>query len=354
MQVAQDTVGSLRCLPTASRCVVARPLARIPTMTAGPPRDLTSETESARVRTVGVAYGLAAYCTWGFAPIYYKLIQQVSPWEILAHRVIWSVVLLLIWQSLRRRWREARRTLAAGRLRATLTLTAVLIALNWGVFIYAVLTGRVLQVSLGYFMNPLVSVLLGFVFLKERLRPVQVISVAIAAAGSGVLCWNLESVPWIAFVLAFLFGFYGLLRKTAPVNAVLGLLFEVTVLTPIALVYLCVLLARGDSAFQTESPATVTLLLLAGLITVMPLLWFTEAAQRLRLATVGFMQYIAPSGQFVLAVVAYGEEFTRTHLVSFALIWSALALYSLDALRLQAARRAYERTLRRQSIDAAK
>ena len=283
--------------------------------------------------TVGVAYGMAAYLWWGLVPIYFKAVAQVPAMEILVHRVVWSVVLLAMLMRIYRRWPTAWAAVKDRQVRLTLVGTTTLIAINWFAFIWAVASGQVLQASLGYYINPLVNVVLGFVFLRERLRPVQGFSVLLAAAGVAYLTVSYGTVPWLALLLAGSFGFYGLLRKTAKVDSLVGLMLETLLLAPLMLGYLVYIVATGQSVF-VNGPLTLTLLLpLGGVITALPLLWFANAARRLRLATLGLLQYIAPSGQFLLAVAAYGETFTRAHQVSFICIWTALTIYSVDAIR---------------------
>lgn len=290
--------------------------------------------DSGRLRgqaRAGVFYGLAAYLWWGFVPIYFKAVAHVPAPEVLAHRVIWAFMLLAILMRLRGKWRAAPRVLRDRGTMVTLCATTILIALNWFVFIWAVSNDKVLQASLGYFINPLVNVLLGFLFLRERLTGWQKISVILAATGVIYLAFQGEEVPTVALVLAGSFGLYGLLRKTANVDAILGLGVETAMLLPLAIGYLVYLNTTDQCQFGAVSWRTDVLLASGGIITAVPLLWFTNAARRLRLATLGFLQYIAPSGQFLLAVGLYGEVFTQAHAISFACIWAALAIYSIDA-----------------------
>lgn len=283
--------------------------------------------ESARL---GVAYGLAAYVAWGLAIFYFKAIAQVPAFEILAHRITWSVPLLLAWLAWRGRLREIRPALSDRRTLLTLLASTALIAVNWLLFIRAVSTGHVVEASLGYYITPLVNVLLGMIFLRERLRPAQWASVLLAAAGVGYFAVTLGSLPAIALVLAVSFALYGLLRKTVRVDGALGLTVETSLLFPVALAFLLARAAEGKLAFGQEA-STTALLLAAGIVTTLPLLWFTNAVRRLRLATIGFLQYISPTLQLLLAVAVYDEPFTRTHLVTFACIWIALANYSVEA-----------------------
>jgi len=294
--------------------------------------DATAHAAGAPARA-GVAYGIAAYAWWGLVPVYFKAVAHVPALEVLAHRVIWSVVLLAALIVLKSRWREAASAMRRRRTAVTLLVTTVLIACNWLIFIYAVATDRLLEASLGYFINPLVNVLLGFVFLGERLRRWQTISVALAAVGVLYLTLGYGRFPWIALALAASFGLYGLLRKTAPVDALIGLTVETTLLLPLALAYVLIAGATGAGKFAAGSWSDSILLVSAGIVTAVPLLWFTNAARRLRLATLGFLQYLAPTGHFLLAVAAYGETFTTAHLLAFGCIWTALAIYSIDTVR---------------------
>ncbi len=279
---------------------------------------------------LGVVYGIAAYMWWGLSPIYFKAVAGVPALQVLGHRIVWSVVLLAILVLAQRRWQSVQAVCRDRRTLLRLCVTTVLIANNWGVFIWAVANGELLQASFGYFINPLVNVLLGFVFLRERLRRLQTISVVLAAIGVAYLIVGYGRVPWIALLLAFSFGFYGLLRKTTRADPLVGLTVESSLLAPIALAYLIYEGVRGQGSFGAVSWQLDILLVSAGIITAIPLLWYTAAAKRLWYSTLGILLYIAPTGQFLLAVLAYGEPFTRDHLVSFSLIWTALIIYTVD------------------------
>lgn len=289
----------------------------------------TPEQESA----TGVLYALAAYSFWGFSPIYFKLVKDVPALEVLGHRVVWSALLLagLLW--FRRSFGDFLRVLRDFRELRWLLVSAVLISFNWGVYIHTVQSGQILEASLGYYINPLVSVLLGILFLKEEMRRWQGVSLVLATTGTLYLALDFGQVPWLALLLAFSFGFYGLVRKMAPAAPLVGLFVETLLVAPLALLYLAWLGVEGAGHFTRHGLGFDVLLFAAGLVTMLPLLWFTNAAKRLRLATMGFFQYLAPTLQLVLAVIFYGEIFTTTHAVTFALIWTALAIYSLDAWR---------------------
>jgi len=289
--------------------------------------------DSAEARRQGVIYGLSAYLFWGFFPVYFKAVKLVAPLEMVSHRIVWSLAFLLILITWKGAWRSMLSLLAKPKFLAALLGSTLLIATNWLVFIYAVGVGEVLQSSLGYFINPLVSVLLGFVFLRERLERAQWLSLLLAAGGVVYLAIQYGAMPWIALILAASFGLYGLIRKSLHVEPLLGLTVETLLLAPFALLYIVQQHVSGTGIFLASSTKLDLLIPMSGIITAIPLLLFAAAAKRLRLATVGFLQYITPTMHFLLAVLIYGESFTHTHLISFLLIWSGLALYSLHAYR---------------------
>lgn len=286
-----------------------------------------------QARRAGLLYGLAAYGLWGLVPLYFHELteKKVSPPEVLAHRIVWSVVLLAVALSLARRWGEVGRCLRAAPVRRRLLATTLLIALNWLTFIYSVSIGQVVQTSLGYYITPLVTVVLGLVFLGERLRPWQWVALLLAGAGVVTLVVGGGGVPWVALTLATSFGLYGLLRKQAAADALVGLTVETALLLPAAVCFLVYRAAVGSLALGTVDRRLDVLLVLSGVVTTVPLFCFGEAAHRLRLSTVGFLQYLSPSISLVLAVTVMGEEFSRLELASFACIWVGLAVYSVDA-----------------------
>ncbi len=296
-----------------------------------------------RRQTAGVFYGLAAYFWWGLAPLYFKAVGHVPPDEILAHRILWSCLLLglILWR--RGELREVGAVARDRRLLTTLAASTVLIAVNWFVFIWAIANGRLLQASLGYFINPLVNVVLGVVILKERLRRPQAAALALAAVGVALMGLRVGGIPAVSLVLAVSFSLYGLLRKQAPVGGVVGLAVETGLLAPVALLYLVWLGGEGRLVFSRLDARTDLLLAAAGVITALPLVWFANAARRLRLSTVGILQYLSPSLQFLLAVAAFGEPFALGELASFGLIWAGLAIYTVDAVRPSSERRASRR-----------
>jgi len=286
----------------------------------------------------GLFYALSAFVLWGVAPAYFKLVQQVPPAEIIVHRILWSGVLMALVLGLSRRfvgWRHLRDN---PRLLATLALTSLLICANWLTFVYAVNSGRMLDASLGYYINPLINVLLAVAFLGERLRPLQIAAVALATLGVAYQVVELGRLPWISLVLALSFGFYGLLRKRVALDALNGLGVETALVTPLALGYLAWLWSQGNAQFAHVSAGLDALLIAAGIVTTVPLALFAAGAQRLPYTTIGFLQYLSPSIGIVLAVACYGEHFGATRAVTFGLIWAGLALFSWDAWR------AYSRT----------
>lgn len=281
----------------------------------------------------GIAYGIAAYGWWGFVPLYFKAVAGIAPVEVLTHRVLWSLLLLTGLLALRGRLPLLGKLLRDRRTLAVLGLTTLLIAANWLVFIWAVANGQVLQASFGYFITPLLNILLGVVVLRERLRRAQVVAVAVAGLGVLWLSIRLGGLPLVSLSLAGSFSLYGLLRKLIRPDGTLGLAAETLLLSPAALAWLLVREQGAGTAFLHAGAGTAWLLAAGGIVTALPLIWFAEAARRLPYATVGFLQFLSPTLQFLLAVVLFNETFTSSHAVAFGLIWAALGLYSWDALR---------------------
>ncbi|BBG67358.1 EamA family transporter RarD [Serratia marcescens] len=283
----------------------------------------------------GIFFALAAYFMWGIAPAYFKLIQQVSADEILTHRIIWSFFFMLALITLGRNWPKVRAACQNRKRLLLLAVTALLIGGNWLLFIWAVNNHHMLEASLGYFINPLVNVLLGMLFLGERFRRMQWVAVALAFTGVLVQLWQFGSLPIIGLGLAFSFAFYGLLRKKIAIDAQTGMLIETLWLLPVAAGYLF-LFADSPTSHLNANPWSLNLLLVAaGIVTTVPLLCFTAAATRLRLSTLGFFQYLGPTLMFLLAVTFYGETIGQDKLVTFGFIWAALILFTLDALYTQ-------------------
>ncbi|WP_237057414.1 EamA family transporter RarD [Microbulbifer sediminum] len=293
----------------------------------------------------GLLAGVTAFLMWGVAPLYFKLLDGISAPEILAHRSIWALVLAMIVLAVIGKLPDFMATLRDRKRMTTLALSTLLIGSNWLVFIWAVTSNHLLSASLGYYINPLINVLLGVLFMGERLRPLQWLAVALAAIGIGHELWQFGELPVVALFLALSFGFYGLVRKRAPVESLTGLAMETLFMLPIALTYL-VLSTSPTSNMASNDWQLNTLLLLAGPVTLLPLLLFNIAARRLNLSTVGFLQYLAPTLMLVIATQLFGEPFNESKLVTFAFVWFGLALYSTDAL----AQRHKERALRRAAI----
>jgi chloramphenicol-sensitive protein RarD len=288
----------------------------------------------------GVAFGASAFLWWGFAPLYFKAIGSVTPLEVLAHRITWSLVFLLVLLGLRGRLRTTFAMFRDRRTVLTMALTTCLIAVNWLVFIWSIANDHLVEASLGYFINPLVNVAFGAIFLRERLRRPQMVAVGLAACGVAWLTIQQGHAPWIALVLAISFAIYGLLRKLAKPSGLEGLTLETTLLFPLAVGWMLWRRSQGELAFGASGWHISLLLCAAGPITALPLIWYAEGVRRLRFSTIGFLQYLSPTFQFLLAVVAFGEPFTRSHAVGFGAIWAALGLYTWDTARgMRSARR---------------
>jgi chloramphenicol-sensitive protein RarD len=300
-------------------------------MVTSTPAPAPSASADAEAR-LGLLCGIAAYALWGLFPIYLKALAPADPAEVVAHRILWSVPFGAFVLGLRGQWRETFAALKNPRIVLRLSVAAVLIAGNWLVYVWAVANDRVLEASLGYYINPLIFIAMGVLVLKERLSRAQIFAVALAAAGVAALVIGAGVFPWPSFVLAFSFTCYGFVRKTTNVGAMPGLFIETVVLSPVALLFLIHLQNVGALALGHVSGALDFLLFLAGPVTVVPLVLFALAARRLSLTMLGFLQYIGPTGQFILGLY-YGEAFTLYHAICFALIWAALALISIDAVR---------------------
>jgi chloramphenicol-sensitive protein RarD len=281
----------------------------------------------------GLFYGLAAYGAWGVFPIYLKAVKTVPVFEVLCHRVVWALAVLAVVIAVRGEMQGVLAALRNRRALLVLSASTVLIAINWLVYIFSVSHSRILESSLGYYINPLVSVLFGIVLLGERLEPLMKAAVVAAAAGVAWMAIDLGQLPWISLVLAFSFGLYGLLRKIAPVGPLIGLTVETILLAPLCAGYLAWSMTHGRSGFLSGGPSLRTLLLLAGPVTAVPLLCFAAAARRLPLTTMGFLQYVSPTLQFLIAVAVYGEPFSRGRASAFACIWVAVALFAFDSAR---------------------
>lgn len=281
-------------------------------------------------KTAGVAYGAAAFLIWGILPLYWKLLQQVPSYEIIFHRIFWCFVFTGTAIILTGRLNTVLQAAKNKRSLILIILCAVLVSINWFVYIWAVNSSHLVEASMGYYINPLVSVLLGVFILKEKLSSVEYAAFFLAAAGVLMLALHYGRIPWIALALAFSFAFYGLLKKMVPVDSTTGLALETAVLAPAALIFILFRQATGSGALGTISPLVTALLICAGAVTAVPLLLFAKSAKRIELSTVGFLQYLTPTLGLLLGVVVFKEEFTRRHLLSFSFIWAALLLFSLS------------------------
>jgi chloramphenicol-sensitive protein RarD len=294
---------------------------------------MTAKTSEIRSDSLlGLIYAGSAFLIWGLSPVYWKALDTVPALEITMHRVIWSFFFLMCLILLQRRWSEFTGVLKNGRVLLTLLSTAILVSANWLLYIWAVNNNYMLQASLGYYINPLVNVVLGLLFLRERLRRPQILAVVLAAGSVLYLTIAYGEFPWIALTLALSFGLYGLIRKVAPVGALVGLAVETMLLAPPAVLYLIYLNSQGVDTILRVSLKLDLLLIGCAPLTAAPLLFFTLGAKRLYLSTLGLMQYIGPSGMFLLAVFYYNEPFSTTQVWTFAMIWAALVIYSTDSV----------------------
>ena len=274
----------------------------------------------------GIWYAIGAYIAWGVFPIYWKLLHKVPALQLIAHRIAWSFVFLAIIIIVTRQGKSFRSTLTR-RVFLIYLAAAVLLSINWLTYVWAVNAGFIVETSLGYFINPLLSVLMGVIFLRERLRPWQWVPIGLAAAGVLYLTFAYGALPWIALTLAFSFGIYGLVKKTAPLGSLYGLTLETGILFIPAVGFLVYLQTVGQGAFLNSNALTDLLLVGAGLVTTLPLLMFASAAQRIPLSLVGVLQYIAPTLQFLIGVLVYKEPFDQSHLIGFGTVWLALILF---------------------------
>ena len=291
------------------------------------------EQEQQKRAREGVLFAIAAYTIWGLAPIYFKSVAHVPAFEVLAHRIIWAFILVLVLIVATGRMQRVVAAFKAPALLAKLAIAACLIGFNWFLFIWSVANDFILEASLGYYINPLFNVVIGMVFFAERLRRLQIIAVGMALLGVLIQLVTFGSVPWVALALASSFATYGAIRKKLPFDSLTGLWLEILLLLPFTLIWFVFFAQSETTNLLYNGWQLNTLLVMAGVITTVPLLFFTGAAQRIRYSTLGFFQYIGPSLMFVLAVGVYGEAFTMDKVITFAIIWSALAIYSFDAAR---------------------
>lgn len=285
----------------------------------------------------GIIYGFTSYVLWGILPLYWKSIQGADAFEILANRIIWSAVfvglLLVSLGKMQAFWAETRSILQDKKKTLTLIAAAFMVSLNWGIYIWAVAADRIIETSMGYYINPLVNVLFGVVLLGEKLDFLAKMAVIFAAIGVGNMVYSLGVFPWLSLSLAVTFGLYGLIKKTLVVETKTSILLETVIVMPLALLYIGTLAAQGQAAYQHCDALALTLLVGAGIVTALPLLLFTAAAKLLPLSLVGFLQYVSPTITLIIGIFVYGENFTATHLFSFAWIWLGLVIFSVSQIR---------------------
>jgi chloramphenicol-sensitive protein RarD len=293
---------------------------------------MTLTVQQQKLYKSGLVYALLSYGIWGVFPLYWKLLHHVPPQQILSHRIVWSLLFLFIILA----WRRDKifiHYLSSPKTLGILVLSGSLIGINWFTYIYAVNNNHIVDASLGYYINPMVNVLLGIVFLKERLSRIQAIAVAFAFAGVAYLSFHYGKLPFISLVLAFSFGFYGLIRKKANLQSMPGLMVETLLLAPVALWYLWHVNTLGTGAFGHYSRFTDMLLVLGGPVTALPLFWFGIAATRIPLSTLGFIQYLSPTIQLLIGIFVFSEPFDTAYLVSFGLVWTGLGIYTFSVIR---------------------
>jgi chloramphenicol-sensitive protein RarD len=278
----------------------------------------------------GILYGIGAYTLWGFFPIYWKFLHAVPALQVIGHRIGWSFILLSVYILLTRQWNGFRSVAFKWKTIGTYSIAAVLLSFNWLIYVWGVNAGFIVETSLGYFINPLLSVLLGVLFLRERLRPMQWIPVGLAALGVGYLTFAYGRLPWIALSLAFTFGFYGFVKKLSPLGSLYGLTLETGIVFPIALAYLAIVGFNGTGAFLQNGALVDVLLVGAGIVTTIPLLMFASAAKQIPLTVVGLLQYIAPTLQFLIGVLVYKEPFDLSRFIGFGLVWVALIVFAVE------------------------
>jgi len=288
-----------------------------------------NELKSHNERITGILYAAAAFTAWGFLPLYWKILKRVPAGEILAHRILWSFIFVSLIIVVYGRWDRLKEVVSNKSNRVSIFFSALLISANWFIYIWAVNDNQVVEASLGYYINPLLSVVLGMVFLRERLNFWQLVSLLSASTGVAVITLKYGKIPWIALSLALTFGLYGLVKKIANLDSITGLALETLFVAPAALVFLIFKQINGTGSFGMVSVNVTFLLAFSGVVTAMPLLWFAQGAKRVPLSTVGFIQYLAPTISLFLGIFIFNEPFTKTHVISFGFIWSALALYSL-------------------------
>lgn len=279
----------------------------------------------------GIWYGIGAYVLWGFFPIYWKFLHPVPALQVIGHRIGWSFIMLAVYVLITKQWQDFRSVAFKAKTIGIYSIAAVLLSINWLIYVWGVNAGFIVETSLGYFINPLLSVLLGVIFLRERLRPMQWIPVGLAAVGVVYLTFVYGRLPWIALSLAFSFGFYGFVKKLSPLGSLYGLTLETGIVFPAALIYLVVVGVNGTGAFLHAGTLVDLFLIGAGIVTTIPLLMFASAAKQIPLTLVGLLQYIAPTLQFLIGVFVYKESFDFSHFIGFAIVWVALIFFAVES-----------------------
>lgn len=285
----------------------------------------------------GIFFGLAAYVLWGVLPVYWKALELVSPFEILSSRFMWSCVFVFLLIIFQKKWllftKEVKQVFSNVKTGAAMVAAGITISFNWGTFIWAVNNGHIVETSMGYYINPLVSILFAIVFLRERLDKMQLAAITCAFIGVASMVYSFGKIPWVSLTLAFTFALYGLLKKILPVSALTSIMLETLLITPLALVYEYSLWQQGVSFYASENLQVIMMLTGAGVVTAIPLLLFTAGARLLPLKIIGFLQYISPTLTLLIGVFVYNEAFTASHLLAFGWIWAALLLFIVSQLR---------------------
>lgn len=285
----------------------------------------------------GIFFGLAAYVLWGILPVYWKALELVSPFEILSSRFMWSCVFVFLLIIFQKKWplftKEVKQVFSNVKTGATMVAAGITISFNWGTFIWAVNNGHIVETSMGYYINPLVSILFAVVFLRERLDKMQLAAITCAFIGVASMVYSFGKIPWVSLTLAFTFALYGLLKKILPVSALTSIMLETLLITPLALVYEYSLWQQGVSFYASGNLQVIMMLTGAGVVTAIPLLLFTAGARLLPLKIIGFLQYISPTLTLLIGVFVYNEAFTASHLLAFGWIWAALLLFIVSQLR---------------------
>lgn len=278
----------------------------------------------------GILYGIGAYVLWGFFPIYWKFLHQVPALQIIGHRIGWSFIALIIFILATKQWQNFRAAAFNAKMIGMYAVAGILLSINWLIYVWGVNAGFIVETSLGYFINPLLSILMGVIFLRERLRLAQWMPVILAALGVAYLTFVYGRPPWIALSLAFSFGFYGLVKKLAPLGSLYGLTLETAIVFPLALIYLAFVQMNGTGVFLHNNAQVNFLLVGAGIVTTIPLLMFASAAKQIPLTMIGILQYIAPTLQFLIGIFIYKEPFDRAHLIGFGIVWVALIIFLVE------------------------